>query len=346
MLLDRPTKTLIAIFTLMISTFLVINHVIQSDPVEKWLLAGILFGISLIFWAWLWQESLPQPTGLALRDNSVAAVPVRHDWVISKEPVATVPAPTEILAPHDRAVVEGTADGVVALEASGGVLLDTLEVNKAKTTAEIISAMDDDDDMGVTAEYYDPPDNDDVPSGDDLSSDTDSRAEVIQAVATEQVDSMLDAPIVEAAKSGDHPLAEHAVGEAMAAGDGGMTNEDAIANKAIIEEQIAGTPIERSDQEINETPFAPESSTSGDDLEIVEGIGPKYAAALRAIGITTFAQLSATSTATLESAVTGTALRRPSNIDTWAEQAEYLARDDQAAFDNLVQKLKSGRRAE
>ncbi|MBC7871852.1 MAG: hypothetical protein H7Y09_13495, partial [Chitinophagaceae bacterium] len=212
MLFDRPTKTLIAIFTLMISTFLVINHVVQSDPVEKWLLAGILFGISLIFWAWLWQESLPQSTALALRDNGSVPAPIRHDWVISKEPVPVSPAPIEILAPHDRAVVESAAEGVVTLEASGGVLLDTLEVNKAKTTAEIMSAMDDDDmgataeyydppgdedDMGATAEYYDPPDSDDevsssddiassddVPShDDDVPSNTDVRAEVIQEIA-------------------------------------------------------------------------------------------------------------------------------------------------------------------
>jgi large subunit ribosomal protein L17 len=79
---------------------------------------------------------------------------------------------------------------------------------------------------------------------------------------------------------------------------------------------------------------ATETATAeGDDLKIVEGIGPKIAEILVAKGIVTFAQLAATSEDTLKEILTEAggvyASKDPS---TWAKQAELAA---EGKFDEL-----------
>jgi predicted flap endonuclease-1-like 5' DNA nuclease len=80
-----------------------------------------------------------------------------------------------------------------------------------------------------------------------------------------------------------------------------------------------------------------------DDLEVVEGIGPKINELLRAEGIVTFAQLAGTPVARLskilEAAGPRFALAHP---ETWPEQADLLARRDFAGFEKLKQELIGG----
>jgi len=83
-----------------------------------------------------------------------------------------------------------------------------------------------------------------------------------------------------------------------------------------------------------------------DDLVEIEGVGPKIAQALNAAGITTFAQLAATSVTRLkEILATGGEHLKQWDPTTWPEQAALAAKGDQAAFDKLKAKLKGGRRA-
>jgi predicted flap endonuclease-1-like 5' DNA nuclease len=83
---------------------------------------------------------------------------------------------------------------------------------------------------------------------------------------------------------------------------------------------------------------------SADDLEVIEGIGPKIAALLREHGITTFAHLAA---------ATGSELRgildkagsdyRIAEPKTWPEQAGYCVRNDWAGLKALQDRLTAGR---
>jgi predicted flap endonuclease-1-like 5' DNA nuclease/glycosidase len=81
-----------------------------------------------------------------------------------------------------------------------------------------------------------------------------------------------------------------------------------------------------------------------DDLERIEGIGPKFASALRDAGITTFIQLGKAKPAKLEKILSEAGLRKPASITTWAEQAVLLASGDEASFVALTTVLTAGRK--
>lgn len=81
-----------------------------------------------------------------------------------------------------------------------------------------------------------------------------------------------------------------------------------------------------------------------DDLEIVEGIGPKIAQLLRQHGITTFVQLASSSPAEISAILEkGGPNFRIANPGTWPEQASYCVRNDWAGLKELQDRLTAGR---
>jgi hypothetical protein len=88
---------------------------------------------------------------------------------------------------------------------------------------------------------------------------------------------------------------------------------------------------------------AVDSSIVDDDLERIEGIGPKMAAALRAAGIHTYAELADADVTTLEQAIEDAGLRFAPSLSTWSRQARLLADGDDDGFAELVDRLVAGR---
>jgi large subunit ribosomal protein L19 len=82
---------------------------------------------------------------------------------------------------------------------------------------------------------------------------------------------------------------------------------------------------------------------SADDIEVIEGIGPKIGAALREAGISTFAGLVAASQDQLKEALTRAEIRIPASIGTWGKQAQYLVDGDQEGFKKYTDELIAGR---
>jgi predicted flap endonuclease-1-like 5' DNA nuclease len=81
-----------------------------------------------------------------------------------------------------------------------------------------------------------------------------------------------------------------------------------------------------------------------DDLEIVEGIGPKIAQLLRQHGVTTFVQLASASPAEISAILEkGGPSFRIANPGTWPEQASYCVRNDWAGLKALQDRLTAGR---
>lgn len=85
----------------------------------------------------------------------------------------------------------------------------------------------------------------------------------------------------------------------------------------------------------------PAESADGDDLAIIEGIGPKAKAALYAVGIRTFQQVAQSDEATLNQAV-GSPDLKLLKTHTWKKQAEYIVNKDAEGFENYKKSLKSG----
>ena len=88
----------------------------------------------------------------------------------------------------------------------------------------------------------------------------------------------------------------------------------------------------------------PSNRKTPDDLERIEGIGPKFAAALQTAGITTFGQLSKSKPAKLEKILLEAGLRKPASLETWSEQAVLLAKGDEVGFATLTTDLTAGRK--
>lgn len=87
-------------------------------------------------------------------------------------------------------------------------------------------------------------------------------------------------------------------------------------------------------------------SVEVDDLERIEGIGPKISDALGVARIDTFAKLERASDDELRAALEHSGLRFTPSLSTWAEQAGFLARGDEAGFTALTGRLVAGREAE
>ncbi|TYB97055.1 hypothetical protein FXF53_20650 [Micromonospora sp. WP24] len=95
------------------------------------------------------------------------------------------------------------------------------------------------------------------------------------------------------------------------------------------------------------TPLPTEPVRIGpDDLERIEGIGPKMAAALRAAGIHTFGQLAEVDDDTRRTAIEAAGLTFAPSLVTWGRQARLLADGDEAGFRELTERLVAGRDVE
>jgi ribosomal protein L30 len=93
-----------------------------------------------------------------------------------------------------------------------------------------------------------------------------------------------------------------------------------------------------------EQPAKAKKPAEGDDLERIEGIGPKIAAVLKAAGIATFADLAAADTDRLAEIVQQ-GNRRLADPSTWPEQAALAAAGKWDELRTLTEQLKGGRRA-
>jgi large subunit ribosomal protein L27 len=108
-----------------------------------------------------------------------------------------------------------------------------------------------------------------------------------------------------------------------------VATPNAKAAAAPVAEKVADTPV--AAEVAAEAPAAPakkKAAAAGDDLTIVEGIGPKMAAALVAAGINTFARLAESSEDTIKAAIEQAGLRFAPSIPTWAKQAKFAAEGD------------------
>ncbi len=120
--------------------------------------------------------------------------------------------------------------------------------------------------------------------------------------------------------------------------------------------KTAGTVTEDvATEEVSAAPAAPEAKAAkatkaaktGDDLVIIEGIGPKAAEVLVAAGITTFAELANTSAEKVKEILMATDAK-VSHLDptTWAQQAQLAADGKMDELKELQDKLNGGKEVE
>jgi predicted flap endonuclease-1-like 5' DNA nuclease len=92
------------------------------------------------------------------------------------------------------------------------------------------------------------------------------------------------------------------------------------------------------------TPVPPRKlSTGADNLQRIEGIGPKIDAALRSAGITTFVRLESATLDQLRDALASSGLTFAPSLVTWSRQAAFLVSGDEPGFAAYTERLVAGR---
>jgi len=89
-------------------------------------------------------------------------------------------------------------------------------------------------------------------------------------------------------------------------------------------------------------PAMPPRSAGPDDLTLIEGIGPKSAAALAAAGITSFAQIARMTPEELEKVIKDHKVRLVGSTSTWPQQARLAASGDLTALEDFQKRIKGG----
>lgn len=113
---------------------------------------------------------------------------------------------------------------------------------------------------------------------------------------------------------------------------------------APVVEAPAAEPASEATMVVETAPKArAKKAKTGDDLTIIEGIGPKMAAALVAAGIDTFAKLADSSEADLRGAVEAAGMNFAPSIPTWAKQAKFAADGNLEGMKAYQDKLVGGR---
>lgn len=118
----------------------------------------------------------------------------------------------------------------------------------------------------------------------------------------------------------------------------------ADATASVAEAPYAEVVEEQAPAAAVSTDEAPAATTDGDDLTVIEGIGPKIAELLSNAGITTFAQLADADDATIQQVLTEAGPRyNVHDASSWNEQAA-LARDGKwDELKEMTDRLKGGR---
>ncbi len=142
-----------------------------------------------------------------------------------------------------------------------------------------------------------------------------------------------ETPPPEAAAEAEPALAK----QAAPAAEAGAEAKPAPAKEA---PPAAGATAEAQPVPVEEAAPPAEARTGPDDLTLIEGIGPKSAAALKESGITTFAQVAAMTGAQLEQIIKGRGVRLVGSAESWPQQARLVAAGDLAALAEMKEKLK------
>ncbi len=107
------------------------------------------------------------------------------------------------------------------------------------------------------------------------------------------------------------------------------------------ERNAAPGPVTHVESDVIEpVPLDPE--VPHDNLQMLEGIGPKIAGALNAAGIYTFAELAKRQPPELEKIVRDANVRMVGHGESWPKQAEMAVRGDMAALKAYQETLRSG----
>ena len=126
--------------------------------------------------------------------------------------------------------------------------------------------------------------------------------------------------------------------EAKAAEEAAKVEAQAVEEAATEEAPESAAPkAEAAEAEVTGA-----ASTEADDLTRIEGIGPKYAEALIAAGISSYADVAKASEEEFQKAAAAADMKNANSMATWAKQAQLLVDGDEAGLKALQDELDGG----
>jgi len=112
--------------------------------------------------------------------------------------------------------------------------------------------------------------------------------------------------------------------------------QEDVAKLGLVEIEAAPTPPKGA-------AIHPAGASGRDDLRQIEGIGPKIAATLKAVGIVTFADLASRQPEEVERIVRDAGVRMVGHADSWVEQARLAAEGKWTELDTYKSSLRAKR---
>ena len=151
-------------------------------------------------------------------------------------------------------------------------------------------------------------------------------------------DAASTAPTAAATSAAGDDIAETEAAVVAEAESAVVAEAEAVARRAA-EADAAAQAAQADEPGATAEPTADETP---DDLQRIEGIGPKIAKALVAAGYPTYAKIAAATEAELREAVAGQGIKFAPSASTWADQAQYLVDSDTEGLDEYQDYLVGG----
>jgi len=339
MMMERSIRSLLTTMLVVAAILVAMNRIVQNAPLADYWLVLALLALALLISVREW------------RGRGAPAEPLvepGHSSLDGYRQVLAPPPPAPAITPKIKSQADADYDDIV--EAYGSIrdtdvrsdgmasaaTTDTQEAHAVRGMVQNIM------DAGATGTYEEV---DEIAGGpvESISKDqsrtmTRSATPEITTVGAgnEYTDTQSRSDLMASAATMDSPEAREAesglVENIMETGATGTPEEV---------DEIGGPPMKsRSKDKAAPPPASPQP----DDLTVIEGIGMKMAAALKAAGIDTFARLSSTSEADLRAAIGAAGMRLAPSIPTWPQQAALAAKGDWDGLKQYQSTLRAGRK--
>lgn len=303
--MERNTKQLLAVFSLMLGLSWGIPYLVSEEKNSSWLMLSIIFLVlALLFWFWIMRE---QRTAEEAANDALDA---------AEENIKKLEAQAD---DGTSSVSASSAGSVPVADASADVDTsdDDEEVGEETKAEELVDSPSTPEEIEDVAE--------EAKSGDPVAETT-----VSEASAAPETKAKAEIEVEESTLDSDHDTAEDDTAISVDISELEAEEEAEIANDAPADAEVLAEEAVSDSGEI--------------DLTIIEGIGPKYSEILVGAGVDTFAKLAAMTTDEIVELVKANGGRKAGSMPTWAEQAKLAAAGDWDALEKLQDELTGGRR--
>lgn len=343
--MDRSVKSLLSIILIIAAVFVAMNRIVQNAPLADWWLVLVLLALAVLVYIWDWR---------ARGEKTESLVEPGHSSLDGYRQVVAPPTPAAVITPRVISEAEADHDEIVKaygeirdtdVRSDGMASSSTTDTQEARAAQGMVQNVTD---VGATGTFEEV---DEIAGGPVRSMSKDSAKAAPTTAPSDAVPEVYET----AGSSGHGEYTDTQARSDVMASVATMDTPEAQETETGIVENIMETGATGTAEEVDEIGGGPAPSMSQDqavispsiqpdDLTVIEGIGVKMAAALKAAGIDTYLRLSTTSEADIRAAISAAGMRLAPSVPTWPQQASLAAKGDWAGLKDYQNSLKAGRK--